>query len=312
MTQIESPAFPLERLNEILQSPEHFRCLERVPFTRNEFNAPARFVEWVAGAAEFPFLVLDVETSGLDCGKDVILELGLVAGRFSLGGDREVVCAIDAVHSLYQDPGFPIPPEITELTGITDEMVAGQHIDPELVSSLMRRNTLVIAHNAGFDRPFIERWITASEFPALQEALEAPWMCTMRDIPWSDMGFKNSRSLEVLLLEHGYFYEAHRASIDALATAFLLFVNEQALKALLANGRGRTCQVAAMGAPFDVKDALKARGYSWDNDRKLWSTTVAEPVLAEERAFLDQLYGGGARAGVVTQNARQRYKERLA
>lgn len=309
MTSSLVQAFPLERLDEISRAPENFRCLERVPFTRPDFVVPASLAAAGDGSAEYPFVILDVETSGLDNGKDVILELGLVAGRFALGGAREVICSIDAVHSLYQDPGFPIPAEITELTGITDEMVAGKSIDPDLVAGVMQRSTLVIAHNAGFDRPFIENWISASGHEPLQEALQAPWMCTMKDIPWRDLGFKNSRSLEVLLLEHGYFYEAHRASVDALATAFLLLINELALKSLLASGRARTCQVSAVGAPFEVKDALKARGYAWDSDGKVWSTTVVEGALDEEKAFLDQLYAGGARrAGVLTQNARQRYK----
>lgn len=309
MTSSPVQAFPLERLEEISRAPENFRCLERVPFTRPDFVVPASLAAAGDGSAEYPFVILDVETSGLDSGKDVILELGLVAGRLALGGEREVICSIDAVHSLYQDPGFPISAEITELTGITDEMVAGQSIDADLVASLLRSNTLMIAHNAGFDRPFVENWIQAGGHEGLQEALKAPWMCTMKDIPWADLGFKNSRSLEVLMLEHGYFYEAHRASVDALATAFLLLINDAALKALLARGRAKTCQVCASGAPFDVKDALKARGYSWDSDRKVWGITVLESDLEEEKAFLSELYsGGGNRAAVTIQNARQRYK----
>lgn len=304
----ESQAFPLERLEEIKRSPENFRCLERVPFTRPDFVVPSSLAALGDGCGEYPFVVLDVETSGLDSNKDVILELGIVAGRFSLGGEQEAICNIDAVYSLYQDPGFPIPEEITQLTGITDEMVAGQSIDPELVASLLQRNTLVIAHNAGFDRPFTENWIRSSQHVALQEALLAPWMCSMKDIPWADLGFKNSRSLEVLLLEHGYFYEAHRASVDALATTFLLLINEVALKELLARGRAKTCQVAAVGAPFDVKDDLKARGYSWDADLKRWGITVLDSALEVEKAFLNDLYGGGARAAITTQTARQRYK----
>ncbi len=309
MTNSSVQTFPLERLDEIQRAPENFRCLERVPFTRPDFVVPTVLSAPVDGVTEYPFVILDVETSGLDCGKDVILELGIVAGRLGLGGDREAICSIDAVHSLYQDPGFPIPAEITELTGITDEMVAGQSIDPLLVARYLQRQTLMIAHNAGFDRPFVEKWIAGTGCDALQGALDAPWMCTMRDIPWADLGFKNSRSLEVLMLEHGFFYEAHRASVDALATGFLLHVNEAALHALLARGRAKTCQVEATGAPFEVKDALKARGYSWDGERKKWGITVLDAALDEEKAFLDALYAnGGARASVVTQSARQRYK----
>jgi DNA polymerase-3 subunit epsilon len=54
----------------------------------------------------------------------------------------------------FEDPGFSIPPEITKITGITDEMVAGQRIDDRAVNDLLGRVVLVIAHNADFDRRF--------------------------------------------------------------------------------------------------------------------------------------------------------------
>ncbi len=295
-------AFPLDRLSEIQSAPENFRCIERVPFTRSDFKLPVTFVE---GEKDYPFAILDVETTGLSHATDKIIELGIVTGRLSLESGR--ITSITSAHSLYQDPGFPITEEITALTGITDEMVAGQHIDPDLVASLISRQTLMIAHNAGFDRPFFEAWIAGTGSEKLLSALEAPWMCSINDVPWSDLGFK-SRSLEVLLLTHGYFYEAHRASIDALATAWLLHTNQEAMKALLENGQQTTCHVLATSSPFSTKDALKARGYSWDGDAKVWGIVVPERILQEELDALDALYGGARNATITRKKARERYK----
>jgi DNA polymerase-3 subunit epsilon len=56
-----------------------------------------------------------------------------------------------------EDPGLPIPPEITNITGITDEMVTGRRIDDRAVNDLLGRIVLVIAHNAVFDRRFLEK-----------------------------------------------------------------------------------------------------------------------------------------------------------
>jgi DNA polymerase-3 subunit epsilon len=294
--------FPLDRLGEIQASPENFRCIERVPFTRADFTLPASFPQT---GKDYPFVILDVETTGLSHTTDKIIELGIVTGRVSLEHNR--ITEITGAYSLYQDPGFPITEEITALTGITNEMVAGQHIDTDLVASLINRQTLVIAHNAGFDRPFFETWITSTGSEKLLPALEAPWMCSINDIPWSDLGFK-SRSLEVLLLTHGYFYEAHRASIDALATAWLLHTNQDALKFLLENGQQTTCHVQATSSPFSTKDALKARGYSWDGDAKVWGIVVPERILQEELDALDALYGGGKNARITRKKARERYK----
>jgi hypothetical protein len=50
-----------------------------------------------------------------------------------------------------------IPPEITNITGIADEMVAGHRIDDRAVDDLLGRVVLVIAHDADFDRRFLEK-----------------------------------------------------------------------------------------------------------------------------------------------------------
>jgi DNA polymerase-3 subunit epsilon len=55
-----------------------------------------------------------------------------------------------------------ISPEITKITGITDEMVAGHRIDDLTVNDLLARVVLVITHHADFDRRFLER-----RFPTL-------------------------------------------------------------------------------------------------------------------------------------------------
>jgi len=59
-------------------------------------------------------VALDIETTGLDPQRDAILEIGMV--RFS--GRR-----VESEYSQLINPGRPIPPLITQLTGITNEMV---------------------------------------------------------------------------------------------------------------------------------------------------------------------------------------------
>jgi DNA polymerase III subunit epsilon len=51
----------------------------------------------------------------------------------------------------------PIPAEITDLTGITDEMVLGHPIESEAVAAFAADAAIIIAHNANFDRKFVER-----------------------------------------------------------------------------------------------------------------------------------------------------------
>ena len=54
-------------------------------------------------------------------------------------------------------PGRPLPAEITHLTGLTDDDVRGERIDVEVAGALIDRSDLVVAQNARFGRPLVER-----------------------------------------------------------------------------------------------------------------------------------------------------------
>ena len=71
-------------------------------------------------------IILDTETTGLDYRRHEIIELGMVMFTYGAEGIRDVVGVFDEL----REPGEPIAPDITRITGITDDMVAGQSIDP--------------------------------------------------------------------------------------------------------------------------------------------------------------------------------------
>ena len=99
-------------------------------------------------------LVIDTETTGLDKKKDKIIEIGYVIVHF----DPETGAILDVVRrfSGFEDPGFPLPENITQITGITDQDVAGQKFDDDQINADIAESDLVVAHNAGFDRGFLE------------------------------------------------------------------------------------------------------------------------------------------------------------
>lgn len=156
MTRAPAP-FPLERLADIPVRPADFRLLERIPLTREPQTWPLELSPVVGD--EQPMVLLDTETTGLSADDESIIELGMVKVLYSPSAQR-IVSIVDVI-SLYEDPGKPIPELITELTGITDEMVQGQHIDDSLVASWLSDDPLVVAHNAQFDRPFFEKRFAA-------------------------------------------------------------------------------------------------------------------------------------------------------
>lgn len=77
-------------------------------------------------------ILLDSETTGLDHARDEIIELGMV--KFDYAPDGRVVGVRDTF-AAYSEPSEPISAEITGITGIAHQMVAGHKIDEAAVST---------------------------------------------------------------------------------------------------------------------------------------------------------------------------------
>lgn len=247
------------------------------------------------GAKKLTAVVLDTECTGLDYKKDHIIELAMVSFEYSpeTGNIYRVLDVFDE----YADPGIPIPAEITELTGITNEMVAGKRIDVERVRQIVGQASVIIAHNAGFDRKFVE-----AGFPGIFE--DKPWACTHTQLDWKAQGFSSSR-LDYLGFKFGFVFDGHRASNDCLALLEILAGNlplsgAPVIKELLDKARQASVRLYAVGAPFDLKEVLKARGYRWgdgtDGKPKAWWTEVNMADREAELAYLHkEIYGGRQR-----------------
>ena len=96
-------------------------------------------------------VALDIETTGLDPEKDAILEIGAV--RFN--GRR-----LESEWSGLVNPGRPVPPFITQLTGITNEMVGKAPPLNVVLGSLVEfiDRDPILGHNINFDLSFLERY----------------------------------------------------------------------------------------------------------------------------------------------------------
>jgi DNA polymerase-3 subunit epsilon len=238
-------------------------------------------------------LCIDTETTGMDFTADTIIEIGMVAFEYD-PRTADIIRICDR-YSAFEDPGMPLPEEIREITGITDEMVAGRAFDDGLVHRIAQKAGLVIAHNAAFDRKFVEQ-----RFPVFAGL---PWACTVSQLDWRAERI-SSRSLEYLLYKcGGYYINAHRALDDAEGVLGLLLAdfpvsNQSIFRALLQNSGEMTSKICAVGAPFDKKDILKQRGYRWDDGSKGgskgWWLCVPQDAEEDELAYLaTEIYSGG-------------------
>ena len=183
---------------------------------------------------------------------------------------------------------MPIPPESTAIHHITDDMVLGKKINDEAVETLMADVSLVIAHNAFFDRGFVE-----SRLPFF---MKKSWACSYAQVPWKAEGMGSS-GLEFLAYRFGFHYAGHRASIDCHALLEVLqselpVSGFKVMKVLLEKARLPEIKVWAINAPFDNKDKLKERGYRWDAERKIWNSALPQSDLPLEVDWLrEEVYG---------------------
>lgn len=291
----------LEQLAATLSSDPDYRVLRRLK-PRTDL-APASGNPLAKG------VVIDTETTSLDSDTGKIIEIGLVAFEYDpfTGQPIRVIGTYDGL----EDPGHPLSPEITEITGITDSMVAGHHINDDRVASLVAKADIVIAHNADFDRPFLE-----NRFPIFSSL---PWACSLSDIDWiaEKLG---SRKLDYIAYQMGFFFGAHRAEEDCQALLEILarplpVSGRPGLKSLLDRLPEVGYTVYAINSPFSTKDALKARKYRWDAEGRVWYRTLAgAEAFNEEIAWLKAtVYGGrSAKIEVEERDARSRFSRQTA
>ena len=268
---------------------------------------PIRHFDRTAQGPVIRVLVLDTETTGLDHSRDKIIELAM------LQVDVDITTGLPvgdvAVYDSLEDPGMPISKEIQAITGISSEMVRGLHLDEARIAAMLAGADLVIAHNAGFDRPFCE-----ARIPAFAQL---PWGCSFADIDWRKEGH-GSAKLEYLALEKGWFYDAHRAEVDCHALLAVLgeplpTFGQSGLAKIIAMSRLPSYQLQATNAPFEAKDLLKARAYRWNAEQKVWHTRLVDEVqLSAELTWLKStVYGSRvARVQVEKLDADVKYSSR--
>lgn len=233
--------------------------------------------------------ILDTETTGTNQSRDKVIELGIVFVEVCpvTGKAYRVTRVFDEL----EDPGMPIPPESTRVHHITDEMVAGKNFDDAKIEALLTNVALIVAHNASFDRVFVEE-----RFPVFASKA---WACSLKQVPWSDEGISSGK-LEFLAYNYGFHFTGHRASTDCHALLEVLqnqlpTSGKLAMQSLLHNARQADIKVSVLGSPFDSKDVLKERSYRWNADKKVWAKEIPQNNVDDEVTWLSEaVYAGKA------------------
>jgi DNA polymerase-3 subunit alpha (Gram-positive type) len=164
------------------------------------------------------FVVFDLETTGLSAKNDMITEIGAI---------RIVNGKVTESFSQLINPEIPIPYKITEITGITNEMVAGMPTIKDVIHKFKDfiKDSILVAHNATFDIGFIRE-----KMKIFNLSVENPVLDTLELSRAMFPGLKShklnvvAKHLDVRLVNH------HRAVDDATATGDILLKSLDILK----------------------------------------------------------------------------------
>jgi DNA polymerase III subunit epsilon len=156
-------------------------------------------------------LAFDLETTGLDTGKDRIIEFCFISLDESL--------EITGRYQSLVNPGCPIPPESTEIHGITDADVSDAapfSTHAQRIQGLVNKSILV-AHNGSFDMAVLNAELIRAKFQGISPS--HPLIDTLLI-----ERYVNSHKLESAYERyHGEpFQGAHRAEADTIATVAVL------------------------------------------------------------------------------------------
>lgn len=156
------------------------------------------------------YSIIDIETTGGHASGNRIIEIAI----FNFDGES----IVDRYHTLI-NPERRIPPFITSLIGITDEMVADAPIFRDVAKEILSftSDSIFVAHNVNFDYTFVKKELEAIEIP-----FNRPKLCTVRlsrkifpGLPSYSLGnLCGSLSIDI--------QDRHRATGDAAATTQLL------------------------------------------------------------------------------------------
>lgn len=221
------------------------------------------------------FGFLDFEATGVDPKTAHIIEWALV--RYCSEQKQILSMTTELVKLPY---GMQPDAEITELTGITEAMLAsdGRSGDKTAVKlwSLTEKCDYIVAHNGlSYDRPLhtfnARRWNTAD--------IKKPWIDTMTDLPYPSR--IKSRNLVTLCAEHGFLNPlAHRAMSDVISLWKLFTHYDPELVVYIAATPMVTIRA---DVNYDRRELAKKAGYRWDGERKIWVKQIREYYLQGER-----------------------------
>lgn len=200
-------------------------------------------------------LVLDTETSGISPDTSDVVEVA--------------VCLLDTVTaqpiSTYADIIYGTENAAEHINRISTNLLS-HGLPAERVwsniASMIERADCILAHNAPFDRRFVEKNL---------DSISIPWIDTQRQVDWPENS--DNQKLTTVAIAHGVaVLSAHRALTDVdILVRLLQRIHERGtdLTKLLMNAMKPKPLYAAL-VSYDDREKAKSAGFSWHAGYKRW------------------------------------------
>jgi DNA polymerase III subunit epsilon len=227
----------------------------------------------------------DVETTGLDGNIHKIIELGVVLTEVCLKTGL-VIKGLDVFES-YNDPEEQISERITKINNINNDMVKGIKIDwseKGKAFGILNSAQMIVCHNTKFDRSFLVK-----QMPMLTKKV---WGCSQSQIDWLEDGMEKN-NLIILCMAHGFYYDAHKALDDCLATTVLMRCKSRDgrfyLKHIMDDLKKPKTKVIVRGNDYNQKELWKEEGFAWDFDKQAQVAFFDGPADEVEKEVVKDL-----------------------
>lgn len=232
---------------------------------------------------------IDCEATGNDPKKDKITDIAAV-----LWEDNPFK-EIERYNTLVYSKDYPKQTdEIIAITGITDEMLQKDGVNPNValkhIAHMLGKADYSMAHNTQFDRELLRSNCLMLGFDIPQN----PWICTYVDVPYPDK--YKCKKLAHLALDHGVKMDGrvlHRAMADVELMMDLIRENYPIEGIVLYKNTPDLIIRAVVPKPWDDggagKDAAKAAGYRWQEVggkvfTNMWVKKIKSPELDKEKS----------------------------